>query len=215
MKNLLIKEFKLALNPGTYFYLACSAMLLIPSYPYFVAFIYTFIGFITVFILNRENKDILFTASLPIRKRDTVKARISTIAIIELMQIATAVPFAVIRGLINPEGNAGGIDANPALFGFVFVMYALFNTIYFPMFYKTAYKVAWPLIISCSAVTVYIFAVEIAVQSVPVLKTYLDTLDAGYAVTQLLVLIAGIAVFVLSAVFAFKKAAKRFEKVDL
>ncbi|MEZ4358508.1 MAG: ABC-2 transporter permease [Eubacteriales bacterium] len=215
MKDLLYKEFKLSLNPGTYIYPATSALLLVPDYPYFLAFIYTFIGLMTIFILNRESHDIFFTASLPIRKRDTVKARVYTIAIIELIQIAVAVPFAIIRGLINPLGNSVGIDANPALFGFVFIMYAVFNAIYFPMFYKTAYKVAWPLIISCTAVTIYIFAVEVAIQSVPVLKTYLDTLDARYAAIQLTALIAGMVIFALSCIFAYKKAASRFEKVDL
>ena len=213
MKNLLYKEFKLALNPGVFMFPALGALLLIPSYPYFVAFIYTFVGFITLFITNRENKDVFFTASLPVRKRDTVLARVYTIAAIELMQIIVAIPFAIISTQIHPQGNSVGLDANPAFFGFVFVMYAVFNAIFFPMFYKTAYKVAWPLAISCIAVTVYIFGVEIAVAAVSALKNSLDSLEVGSI--QYIVLAVGILIFIVSAAFAYRSAAKRFEKVDL
>ena len=215
MNKLLYKELKLSLNPGIYIFPALSALLLVPSYPYFVAFIYTFVGFITLFIANRESKDVFFTASLPIRKRDTVKARVLTITLIELVQIVVAVPFAIISAKINPQGNIVGIEANAAFFGLVFGMYALYNAIFFPMFYKTAYKVARPLIISCTAVTLYIFAAELTVQSVGALKAALDTRDPAYMGLQLLVLAAGVICFVLVTVLAYKAAAKRFEKVDL
>ncbi len=215
MSNLLYKELKLTLNPSIYIFPALGALLLIPSYPYFVAFIYTFVSFITLFVSGRENKDVFFTAILPVRKRDTVRARVYNIAIIELVQIFIAVPFAIIGNiLIHPEGNTAGLDANAAFFGFVFAMYGLFNIVFLPMFYKTAYKVAWPLAISCTAVVIYIGAVEVAVQVVGALKTSLDTL-AGSPMVQSAVLAAGIVLYVLFTVLAYRSAAKKFEKVDL
>ena len=69
-------------------------------------------------------------------KEDVVKARTYTITAIELTHIVIAIPFAMISCLINPQGNAVGIDANFAFFGSVFVMYAIFNVIFLPMFYK-------------------------------------------------------------------------------
>lgn len=48
-------------------------MLLIPGYPYFVAFIYTCLSVFFIFLQGRENRDILFTVSPPVSKRDIVK----------------------------------------------------------------------------------------------------------------------------------------------
>ena len=92
MKELLFKEFKLAMHPTSYLFLAVGALLLIPAYIYYVAFIYTCLSIFFLFLIARENKDILFTVSLPVRKRDAVKARCLMVAIIELAQTLLAVP---------------------------------------------------------------------------------------------------------------------------
>ena len=73
MKALLFKEIRLALHPTTYLFMVIGAMLMIPSYPYYVAFVYTCLGIFFIFLSARENKDIIFTASLPVRKSDVVK----------------------------------------------------------------------------------------------------------------------------------------------
>ena len=38
MKNLLYKEFRLAIHPSVYIFFALAALLLVPSYPYYVRF---------------------------------------------------------------------------------------------------------------------------------------------------------------------------------
>ena len=217
MKALLYKEIKLALHPTTYLFMAIGAMLMIPSYPYYVAFVYTCLGIFFIFLSGRENKDILFTASLPVRKSDVVKSRVVTVAIIELLQLAIGIPFAIIGVRINPNpaGNMAGIEANMAFFGLVLIMYALFNAIYLPMYYKTAVKVGLPLVFASIAVTIYVVAAEIAVQMIPYLKTRLDTTDPSMAMVQLPILIAGILIFGLGLWLTYRKSAANFEKVDL
>ena len=44
MKALIKKEFKLALHPTVPLFWLLSAMLIIPNYPYYVAFFYTTLG---------------------------------------------------------------------------------------------------------------------------------------------------------------------------
>ena len=126
MKALLYKELKLALHPTTYLFMAIGAMLMIPSYPYYVAFVYTCLSIFFIFLSARENKDIFYTASLPVRKSDVVKSRVLTVAIIELLQLAIGIPFAIIGAHINPNatGNQAGIEANLAFFGLVLIMFA-------------------------------------------------------------------------------------------
>ena len=58
MKNLLLKEWRLALHPAALLFLCLSSMLLIPSYPYFVIFFYTCLGLFFICLSGRENKDI-------------------------------------------------------------------------------------------------------------------------------------------------------------
>lgn len=215
MKNLLYKELKLAVHPSIFIFPFIGMLLLIPAYPYFVAFVYTFIGFGNLFMMGKTNQDVFFTVSLPIRKKDVVAARFYTIAAIELLQIAVAIPFAIISSHINTQGNAAGIDANLALFGFVFIMYAIFNAVFLPLFYKTGYKIAMPLFLAIVSVSVFLVGAEIAVQMVPFLKNTLDTPQAGGMIPQLLILTAGILIFVLANILACKKAASNFEKVDL
>ena len=217
MKNLLYKEFTLAAHPTVYIFLSFALMLLIPSYPYYVAFIYTCLAIFFVFLNGRESKDVFYTASLPIRKRDTVKARCYMITIIELAQILVSIPFAIIGSRINPnpQGNIAGIEANFAFFGFVFLMFALFNIIFIPMFYKTAYQAGKSFLWAGSAVAVYIVAMEAAVQIIPVLKTNLDTSAPEKMIKQLPILAAGMIIYAFTMVLAYKKAAHNFEKVDL
>ncbi len=213
MKDLLYKEFKLALHPSVLIFPLLGALLLVPSYPYFIAFCYVFIGFANTFMIGRGNQDILFSVSLPVRKRDIVKARFATFIVIELIHIVIAIPFAILGAKLNPQGNTVGMDGNYAFFGLLFIMYAIFNTIFLTKFYKTGYKIAMGMFLACTAVTLYIIAIEISVHIFEPFKT-LDTLS-GHMTEQLIVLIGGILIFILSNVFAYKISARNFEKVDL
>lgn len=215
LKNLLIKEFALAAHPSMYLFLILDFMLLIPSYPYYVAFIYTCLAIFLVTLTGRENKDIFYTISLPIRKRDAVKARCLMISVIELAQIIVAVPIAFLGVHINPKGNMAGIESNVAFFGFVFIMYALFNGIFIPMFYKTAYKAGIAFAVSGTAVLLYDIVMEVAVQLITPLKVNLDTTRPDMMVKQIPILIAGIVIYGLAMVLTYKKAAGNFEKVDI
>lgn len=217
MKALLAKEFRLARHPTLFIFPFLGLMLLIPAYPYFVAFIYTCLSVFFIFLQGRENKDIFFTVSLPVSKRDVVKARCIFIVAVELFEILVAIPFAIIGTRINPNpnGNEVGIEANVAFFGFVFIMYALFNLIFLPIFYKTAYRAGIALLFGGAAVSLYIVALEAAIQLVPDLKLFLDTSDPAFQVAQLPILVAGIVIYALTMLLAYRLSANRFAKVNL
>jgi hypothetical protein len=215
MKNLLYKEFRLAVPKTVFIFPLLCVLLLIPNWPYFLAMGYVFLAYIFIFAESKANQDIPFTVSLPIQKRDTVRARFYTVAAIELLQIILAIPFAIVRSMINHKSNMGGMDANIAFFGFVFVMFAIFNAVFLPMFYKTGYKFTTPWLLAIGAATVYASGIELAVHFVPFLKINFDTPGANHLISQLTLLIAGIGIFALITALACQKAAKNFEKVDL
>ena len=190
-------------------------MLMIPAYPYYIAYIYTCLAIFFVFLGGRENKDIFYTVSLPIRKSDVVKARCLMVTIIEVAQIVVSIPFAFISNAINKKGNSVGIDADVAFFGLVFIMFALFNIIFIPSFYKTAYKAGKAFVVAFTMVFVYIGIVELAVQLIKPLKKYLDTANPEMMTAQIPVLVCGILIFALTMILAYKISAKRFEKVNI
>jgi ABC-2 type transport system permease protein len=215
MKNLFYKEFRLWWHPALYLWLLSGSWLLFPNRPFFIAFSFIFLAFHTAFPTGRINQDVFFTASLPVRKKDIVLARICFMAGLELLQIIVAIPFAIINSLVFPNGNVAGMNSNFAFFGFVLIMYAIFNIIYLPSFYKTAYQVSMPIILAILAVLVYVVTLELTIAFVPILRTNLDGLGASHLASQLPLLIAGIVLFILMTLFAYQISANRFEKADL
>ncbi len=215
MNNLLYKEFKLSLHPTAWLFLPLAAMLLIPSYPYYVAFFYQTLGIFFIFLNGNTTNDLFFTTLLPIRKVDAVKARFITVMILELLQIFIAVPFALLRARINPGPNLAGMDANPALFGLVFVMFALFNIVFLPAFYKTGYKTGAPYILSSVVMFLFVAAAEAVIQLTPAIRQALDTLNPAYLPQQMAVLLGGILAYGLITLAAYRASARRFERLDL
>ena len=214
-KSLIKKEFSLLAHPMTYIFAFFGIMLLIPSYPYYVAFFYVTLGIFFAFMNGRENKDLYFNAILPVSKKDTVRAKLMFVWIIELFSIIFSVPFAVITQRINPNGsNLAGIEANPAFFGLVFIMFTLFNAVFLIKFFKTAYKVGIAFLVASVAVSVYVVIAE-SLDRFPVVGDYLEGFGVNGHLNQLPVLIVGIAVFFISFVPINKQCAKNFEKVDL
>jgi ABC-2 type transport system permease protein len=212
MKNLLYKEFHLVVHPLFYLVLLFGALLLIPEWVFFLVpmyFIFTTLP--NLFSMAKAQNDIGFSAMLPIKRSDIVKARMISIVILEVMQIFVTAVFSVINLVLYPKGNFL-LDPNVTYIGCVFVMFAIFNAVYFPLFYSTAYKIGLPMIAAMIVSVLFAAVVEMVMLFVPALK-FLD--GVGNIPAQLPVLIAGIVIFALLNVFAYKKSVKNFEKIDL
>ena len=69
MSALLYKQFRLVCHPMTWVFAFFGVMLLIPAYPYTVAFFYVTLGLFFSFMQGREQRDTDFSALLPVRKR--------------------------------------------------------------------------------------------------------------------------------------------------
>lgn len=144
MKLLMKKEWKLVVTPVPLLFLLLSALVLVPSYPYYVTFFYNALGIFLMLQAARENRDVYYMALLPVTKRDVVRARFSTVVTLQLLQIAACIPFMLIRRGYAQINNPVGIEANLAFLGFGFVLMGLFNLTFLPMHYKTAMISASP-----------------------------------------------------------------------
>ena len=215
MKYLLKKELTLALHPTAPLFLMLSSMLLIPSYPYLVAFFYTGLAVFFMCLNGRENNDVPFTMLLPVAKRDIVRARFTVVVGLELLQILLAVPFAFLRQTIMAEGNSAGMDANMALFGCALILYGGFNLVFFGVYYQDVNKVGKAFLLSSVWVFVWIGIVEACVFVVPFVRDKLDTTGGQYLTEKLLVLAAGTVIYAVCTVLAYRRAVESFEKLDI
>lgn len=212
MLHLLYKEFRLSIHPLFFLILLCGTLLLIPQWVFFVAMMYIlFIAVPNIFITGKAQNDLVFSVMLPVRKRDVVKSRILSIAILQILQILVAVPFAILNIKLYQAENFL-LDPNFSFFGFVFAMYAVHNVVFFPLFYKTGYKIGIPSMAGIAAAVLFATTVEFSILFVPALKV----LDGfGHLAPQLWLLSAGILFFVIINMVAYRISARRFTNIDL
>jgi hypothetical protein len=215
MRNLLAKEIRLALHPTALLFLPLSAMLLIPNYPYYVVFFYTGLAVFFTCLAGRENHDVSYTLSLPVRKRDIVKARYALVVGLQLLQLALAVPFAALRQSFDLPGNKVGMDANIAFFGLSFVMLGIFNVVFFAVYYADTDKVGKAFNLSSIAVGAYMIVAEACAHLVPFARNRLDTEDPRFLLDKLLVLFLGALIYALATLLSCRKSIASFERLDL
>lgn len=112
---------------------------------------------------GRETNDIYYTALLPVKKRDTVKAKCLLMILAQMTQLLISLPFAVLRVHILPNGNPAGIEANVAYYGFGLMIYAIFNVILLTQFFKTAYKVDMAFLLAIIPAAIAVIIMEVIV----------------------------------------------------
>lgn len=215
MLKLLKKEFGLAMHPTVPMMILLSAMVLIPNYPYVVIFFYVSMAIFFTCLLGRENNDVVYSLNLPIRKSSIVKARIFFAAIIELLQLALMVPLTVLRGQIESLPNGAGMDANISLFGIGFIVYGLFNLLFFVSYYRNVSKVGIAFVKSSILLFVCTTADVVSTYAVPFVRDKLDTADPQFLTEKLLFVAAGVLIYALLTLLACKISVRHFEKQDL
>lgn len=208
MKALLYKQLKLVAHPMSLVFVLCGAMVLIPNYPYTVSFFYVTMGIFFMFLNAREQRDNDFSSLLPIRKRDSVKAAVIFTVLIELLNIAVCTGFVFLSNVIaRGRNNLAGIDANAAIIGVGFLLFAVFNASFLPSFYKSAYKVGTSFLKS----SICVFIIVGLDVMMPHIVPWLD----GQDVRQYAVLCIGAIAFAVATALSYKRSATLFERVDL
>lgn len=214
MKALLYKQFRLVCHPMTLIFCLFGIMVLIPNYPYTVIFFYVMLGLFFTFLNIREQKDIYYSALLPVPKRDTVKAGCAFVVIIEVLSLVVLIPCSLLAVHLQPgKDNLVGLDPNLVLLAAGFLLYAVFNGVFLPSFYANGYKVGIAFLKAVIPTTLAMGALE-ALPHFPAL-TWLDDLDAATQVRLLPALIASVLIYAGGMALTFRASARRYEKVDL
>ena len=213
--KLLKKEFRLCMHPFCMISLLLSALVLVPGYPFGVCCFYTALGVFFVCLTARENHDAAYTLSLPVSRRDAVGARILFCACLEIAQLAVMGVFIVIRYAIGSEPNPAGLDAGLALIGEGFLIYTLFNMLFFPAYYRDINKPGSAFAIASVAVFVWIILEIVATYTVPFVRFKLDRPDPEYMGDKALFTLGALALYVSGTCLAAQKSTKKFAAVDL
>lgn len=221
MKNLLYKELKLTANAQLYIYCFLVVTIMIPSYPTLTAFIYPLAGLTIAFALSNANRDLLYTSILPIRKRDIVTSKVLLISFFEILTILISIPFGFIRNAllslgVEEEVEMVDLGFNFALYGFVFLIFSLFNLIIFPWYYKKPEnKNFWPFVVADIACFILLILIMMVFMLFESFTEYINTYAFPNALVQLAILLAGALIFLGSNILAAKLGGDAFQKVNL
>ena len=233
MKPLIYKELKLSMHPICYIFVALfPLMILIPSYPIGIGFIYILSCYPILFLganKGQQSNDLLYSTLLPVRKKDIVLARIITVI---LMQVA----FMLIMSALYPVAlviNAKLVEASEAakaagqstgdytvpglglqsyvlLLAIAIVGYALADLIFFPIYYKHGKSIVMSTLLTILGFVVYIGIATIGLPYVPGLEI-LNHLHVGI---QFICLGAAIGISVALHLIVYRVSSKRLERVD-
>lgn len=217
MYNLLMKELKLGVSP--FFYIMpvlFGALMFIPGWLYFLVPLYfCFITIPNMFAGYKTNNDLIFTTMMPVVKKDMVKAKIAFVVILEMMHIISASLYGLITVRLYPDLTYIFYAPTAGFWGLCFVMLGIFNLIFFPIYYKTAYKYGVATFASIVAAVLFAGGAEwVGIQNQSVRDLFKGA-GVDNISTHLIILIGGIAVFALLTIIAYYISNKRFGKVEL
>ena len=224
MKALLYKELKLAMHPICYVFIAAfPLMILIPSYPLGIGFIYILSCYPILFLganKGQQSNDLLYSTLLPVRKKDIVLARIMTVIFMQVayMIIMTCLyPLALtIHGAIKDDGGNPvtipglGLDQFVLLLAVALIGFAIADLIFFPIYYKHGKSIVASTLCTILGFLAYIGIFTIGLPFVPGMEWY-----ANMALwIQFIVLGGAIGISFLIHFLVYKISAKRLEMVD-
>ena len=226
MKALLYKELKLAMHPICYVFIVLFPfMILIPSYPLGIGFIYVLTCYPILFLganKGQQSNDLLYSTLLPVRKKDIVMARILTVIFMQiafilmmtaLYPVARIINNAIAQSAENPSEYmipGLGLDSYVLLVAIALIGYAIADIIFFPIYYKHGKSIVMSTLFTILGFVVYIGVFTIGLPFIP----GLDILNNLHLGIQFAILGAAILISFALHIIVYKVSAKRLEKVD-
>ena len=224
MKPLIYKELKLAMHPICYVFIAVfPLMILIPSYPIAIGFIYVLTCYPILFLganKGQQSNDLLYSALLPVRKKDIVMARIITVALMQFAFIAILsalypVGYGISQSIIvEGEGELVtpglGFESYVLILAIAIIGFSLADLIFFPIYYKNGKSIVMSTLLMILGFVIYLGFFTIAFPYIP----GLEGINHLPLYAQFIALGVALIVYVLLHALTFKISAKELEKVD-
>jgi len=217
MSAMLKKEMRLSTLILTYLFIGFAFMTMLPGYPILCGVFFITLGIYQSFQSAREANDIVYSALLPVAKRDVVKGKYQFVVMIELcgfaiMAVLTLVRMTALSDAAVYRHNAL-MNANPFFLGTALLLFGMFNLIFLGGFFRTAYGLGKPFIAYIIVCFLLIGTAE-AMHHVPALEA-LDAFGFEHTGLQLMTLAAGILLYIMLTALSYNKACENFERIDL
>ena len=217
MSNILRKEMKLSASPLAFIFILFGAMFMVPGYPILCGAFFVTLGLFQSFQFAREANDIVFSALLPISKKEVVSGKFTFVCMIEccsliLMIICTIIRMTVLSDSQVYRANAM-MNANLFALGAALVIFGLFNLIFVGGFFKTAYVIGKPFVIYI-VVCFIVIAIFEALHHIPGLEA-VNSFGIDNIGVQMIFLLIGAALYLLITGISYKKSVRNFEMIDL
>ena len=223
MKALLYKEFKLAMHPICYLFVCLfPIMILIPSYPIAIGFLYVLTCYPILFLganKGQQSNDLLFSTLLPVRKKDIVLARIFTVMFMQFAFIAIMsclYPLALFIDSNIPDATIPGLglDGFVSIVGIAIIGYAIADLIFFPIYYKHGKSIVMSTLMTILGFILYLSIFTIALPFIPGCGWYSDILCNRGIGIQFAILGGALVIYAALHFAVYKISSKRLEQVD-
>ena len=218
MTKLLKKEFALCLHPTCFLFFFFSACVFIPNYPYEVMFFFSGLSVFFVCLTGRENGDLTFSCTLPVRKRDVALARILFCNVLQIALLCLAGVMTAIKELCFPaemQINLAGSTANLAFLGYGAFLLGAFNLIFFPLYFKNPNRVGVPFVLAAAAQFFFIAVLITLRHAAPFFSDVLTATDPLYMGQKAAVFVFGIICYACATALSAYLSARIFSKTDL
>jgi len=220
MKHLLYKEFKLAVPPLAYFLIILMAMsALSPAFPSFVPLIYMAATYTFLFIgMNKTTttNDLYYTCTLPIKREDVVKARVLTVAVVQLVEILLVFAFMSIATFVF-GGDSMQVSLNMrqpiVLLAAYLVSFSVYDLIYLPWFYKTGKSIIPNMLVGALVTTIVAAALTIVPFFIAKEASTVGLENSNY-ILQFGLLLASIGIYICVKLLVVKLSTKNLKKLD-
>ncbi len=217
MTDMLKKEMKLSASVLSYIFIAFSAMTLIPGYPILMSAFFVCFGIFQSVQLCRETNDIIYSALLPVAKRDVVRGKYAFALLIEGCGFVLMAGFTLLRMTLLADApayrNNALMNANLVFLGFALLVFGCFNLIFLGGFFRTAYRYGKPFVFF---IIVFFFIAGIA-ESLHHFPGFAPLNAFGFTEMplQLAALATGAAAFILMTAASQAASIRNFEATDL
>lgn len=219
MKNLLYKELKLAVHPLCYVMIGISALyIFLNILPAGMGYILIIASYSILFLganKGQQSNDLLYTALLPVRKKEIVKARIYVIILMAFVMFAITTLLMFIQKFTGPVMELDETEGMVYLLtesnffvvnGFSFVILAIADLIYLPLYYRNGKSIILPTLVAAFA---YTFLSTTMLILLP--QSGLDQLSTVY---QLIIFIVCLGAYFGLHYLTYKISSNLLEKVD-
>lgn len=217
MKNLLIKELRLSTIPLTYIFLAFALMTFIPGYPILCGAFFFCLGVFQSYQNSREANDILYSALLPVSKRDVVKGKYLAAVVLQMVAFLLCAACTIVRMVLLSDAAVYKANAlmaaNLVYLAFILLIFAAFNFFFIGGFFKTAYGVGKPFIVFI-VVNFVVIGIAEALHHLPGLG-WTNVLGFSNTGGQLMILAAAAIIYAAATIISCQISQNRFESIDL